>query len=122
MCEWLDLYSRFILVHLCSVLYAGCVVLLVLAHAFLARCDVEVQKRTCVARGTWRIAVLNVCLLRSTNMPRDAKGYLLKKKSDATDEDVALQWSEIEDLYTKRCVLGVLCVCVGILSIRVCKT
>ena len=36
------------------------------------------------------------------NMPRDVKGYLLKKKSQATEENVAHQWSEVDDLYSKR--------------------
>lgn len=35
-------------------------------------------------------------------MPGDVKGYLSKKKSEAIEEEVARQWSEVEDLYTKR--------------------
>ena len=35
-------------------------------------------------------------------MPRDVKAYLSKKKVDATDEDIAHEWAEIDEFYSKR--------------------
>lgn len=43
-------------------------------------------------------------------MPRDAKAYVASKKSETSDLELAQEWAEIEELYSKRffcCVVSV---------------
>ena len=35
-------------------------------------------------------------------MPRDVKAYLASKKSETSDLELAQEWAEIEELYSKR--------------------
>lgn len=37
-------------------------------------------------------------------MPRDVKAYIASKTSEASDVELAQQWAEIEDLYSRRYV------------------
>ena len=40
-------------------------------------------------------------------MPRDVKAYLASKKSETSDLELAQEWAEIEELYSKRYFWGV---------------
>ena len=40
-------------------------------------------------------------------MPRDVKAYLASKKSETSDLELAQEWAEIEELYSKRYFCGV---------------
>lgn len=39
-------------------------------------------------------------------MPRDAKAYVASKKSETSDLELAQEWAEIEELYSKRYFCG----------------
>ena len=39
-------------------------------------------------------------------MPRDAKAYVAGKKSETSDLELAQEWAEIEELYSKRYFCG----------------
>ena len=41
-------------------------------------------------------------------MPRDVKAYLASKKSETSDLELAQEWAEIEELYSKRYLCGII--------------
>jgi len=60
--------------------------------------DVYVYHVGFLTKAVGDFSVLNLI------MPRDVKAYIASKTSEASDVELAQQWAEIEDLYSRRYV------------------